>query len=372
MAFAALVVAGCGSDQVFSCNDDVQCESVGIAGTCEANGFCSFPDPACDSGRRYGSYAGGGLEGSCVPEPMQTTGDSTTTTTDGSSSTQPPMTSLGDDESSSGGSPMTTGSSGEPGECPGVCSLPAPAGWSGPIVLGDAGECADVLWTAGSVPAPSAACACCSDVTAQGLSCDARVFQTVACTDGGTPLGYAEDCAPFVIGSLTGQTRIVPGGDGGGTCAASSPLEAGVAVEATGCGLSLLGSCEDGSGCFDAAPDSQVCVWRPGEFDCPDATQDRRVLYRGADGAYDCGCSCSASQACDQLELFESEGCKDEAVVLEAADGCVPPDAFKSGELWARASAGCVDDGTSRNLPEPLGGQLEPTVADPVTVCCGG
>ena len=32
---------------VFLCQDDANCPN----GQCEASGFCSFPDPACDSGR---------------------------------------------------------------------------------------------------------------------------------------------------------------------------------------------------------------------------------------------------------------------------------------------------------------------------------
>src|SRR5687768_7217021 len=46
----------------FRCASDGQC---GAGGTCEAVGFCSFADPACTSGRRFGEFSG--LEGgSCV------------------------------------------------------------------------------------------------------------------------------------------------------------------------------------------------------------------------------------------------------------------------------------------------------------------
>src|SRR5262249_5965098 len=41
--------------------------SCGAAGTCEANGFCSFPDSSCSSGRRYGEL-GGTSAGQCVGE----------------------------------------------------------------------------------------------------------------------------------------------------------------------------------------------------------------------------------------------------------------------------------------------------------------
>jgi hypothetical protein len=40
---------------VFHCERDDQCSG---GGTCEADGLCSFPDPQCDSGRRYGDLSG--------------------------------------------------------------------------------------------------------------------------------------------------------------------------------------------------------------------------------------------------------------------------------------------------------------------------
>ena len=56
---------GCQS-QNFSCADDDACEGVGPAAQCELNGFCSFADAECPSGRRYGDLAGDGLGGECV------------------------------------------------------------------------------------------------------------------------------------------------------------------------------------------------------------------------------------------------------------------------------------------------------------------
>jgi hypothetical protein len=37
-------------------------------GRCQRNGYCSFDDPACPSGQRYGEHAGDGLAGVCVDE----------------------------------------------------------------------------------------------------------------------------------------------------------------------------------------------------------------------------------------------------------------------------------------------------------------
>jgi hypothetical protein len=60
---AAIVVVGMASacrlqlQESFTCTGDSSC---GPGGTCEANGFCSFPDSACPSGRRYGDLGGSG------------------------------------------------------------------------------------------------------------------------------------------------------------------------------------------------------------------------------------------------------------------------------------------------------------------------
>jgi hypothetical protein len=61
------VVGGCTPiSDGFRCQGSNQCVREGVAGTCESDGWCSFPDAACGSGRRYGEFAGDGLGGACV------------------------------------------------------------------------------------------------------------------------------------------------------------------------------------------------------------------------------------------------------------------------------------------------------------------
>ena len=103
------------------------CVNENIAGVCQADGNCSFPDPACDSGFRYGDDADSGVAGTCVP--VEGTSSSSETampnTTQGSTSTSSSSeastsgvdassgsSSGGTDESSSSGS--TTGPMEEP------------------------------------------------------------------------------------------------------------------------------------------------------------------------------------------------------------------------------------------------------------------
>jgi hypothetical protein len=61
----ALALAGCKS-LAYQCASDVECRNDGVDGACEANGFCSFPDSSCTSGRRYGEWAGNSLGNQCV------------------------------------------------------------------------------------------------------------------------------------------------------------------------------------------------------------------------------------------------------------------------------------------------------------------
>lgn len=74
---AVLAAAGC--HRAFSCTDDAQCQFEGIAGACEPDGHCSFPDPACDSGRRYGQHGSADVAGVCVDTDAAASDDTGTT-----------------------------------------------------------------------------------------------------------------------------------------------------------------------------------------------------------------------------------------------------------------------------------------------------
>ncbi len=98
------MAAACSNADSFVCSADGQCGN----GTCEASGYCSFPDDECPSGQRYGGLAGS-LSGLCVDEGTATepgnpsTSDGSTTT--GAGSTRPEL----DGGSSSSSSSSTTG-----------------------------------------------------------------------------------------------------------------------------------------------------------------------------------------------------------------------------------------------------------------------
>ncbi|HWB79240.1 MAG TPA: hypothetical protein VG755_29970 [Nannocystaceae bacterium] len=114
LAWLGMTVA-CGGAGVFACTDASEC---GVSGTCEANGYCSFPDAACASGSRYGAHAPSGIADVCV-EPLGESssgamGESTTGTTSTASLTIATLEGDGPTsaaESSSSSSTSTTTSS---------------------------------------------------------------------------------------------------------------------------------------------------------------------------------------------------------------------------------------------------------------------
>ncbi len=69
---AAVLLGGCPALSGHRCDDAQAC---GAEGRCEPLGVCSFPDPACPSGRSYGDEVAGEVAGTCTPfEPRCGTG----------------------------------------------------------------------------------------------------------------------------------------------------------------------------------------------------------------------------------------------------------------------------------------------------------
>jgi len=64
---AVMTAVGCANRTPYTCTSSDQCVLAGASGRCEAQGFCSFNDPQCESSQRFEPGAGGGLGGTCVP-----------------------------------------------------------------------------------------------------------------------------------------------------------------------------------------------------------------------------------------------------------------------------------------------------------------
>jgi hypothetical protein len=128
----ALLTSSCGAT-VFACDEDSDCAGSGEQGACEINGYCSFPDGACESGRRYGDKGPAGIAGTCVPLGEDTgegsgssssttatmstststsTSSTTTQSVDDSGTSSSSSTSTSDDPSTSSGASSSSGSGG--------------------------------------------------------------------------------------------------------------------------------------------------------------------------------------------------------------------------------------------------------------------
>ena len=71
----------CSSDAFF-CAKDGQCVQGEVRGTCQVSGVCSFPDSDCDSGHRFGEFAGA-VANMCVPEDAGTSSGAESTGSSG-------------------------------------------------------------------------------------------------------------------------------------------------------------------------------------------------------------------------------------------------------------------------------------------------
>lgn len=128
------LAAACQSNS-FRCEDDSECTVQGVAGVCEDNGVCSFPDEECASGRRYGQQAPAELAGVCVAgDGGASTGLASSTGgvssgPDSSSESGGTSTSGGTGFASSESSSGSSSSTGDPGPQPNivfVTSQPVP------------------------------------------------------------------------------------------------------------------------------------------------------------------------------------------------------------------------------------------------------
>lgn len=58
-------LAGCPGRGAYTCTDSAQCVLGGVQGSCEPEGLCAFPDPACPGGRRFATDSND-VAGTCV------------------------------------------------------------------------------------------------------------------------------------------------------------------------------------------------------------------------------------------------------------------------------------------------------------------
>jgi hypothetical protein len=88
----------------FVCTDDSECRTREGDGVCHVDGYCSFPDPDCASGLRFGEHSGS-VSGQCTP--VDELGS--TTSTSGSASNGQSSSTTGFPDGSSSTDAVTSG-----------------------------------------------------------------------------------------------------------------------------------------------------------------------------------------------------------------------------------------------------------------------
>ncbi|MBL4689331.1 MAG: LamG domain-containing protein [Nannocystaceae bacterium] len=175
----------CGPPAAFLCQSDAQCDQPSDPhGTCEAGGYCSYPDGTCDSGRRFGAHAPDEVAQQCVtvgPAASSTSG-STAARDSGSEGGQTSTGASGDTLAlTSGASSTTSGvstgmSEGSDGGSTGELSDPDLVLW---LTFDDlANPFADWSDYAREVRCELEAGAC-PEITQRGVSSNACLFDAV-------------------------------------------------------------------------------------------------------------------------------------------------------------------------------------------------
>jgi len=88
-----VTLSACGLDSAYACTSDTQCSAGESRGRCEPEGYCSFQDDTCPSGRRYGVWAPAAFAKICVDTSASPT--STAETSTGQPTSGEPSTSAG-------------------------------------------------------------------------------------------------------------------------------------------------------------------------------------------------------------------------------------------------------------------------------------
>ncbi|MCB9567742.1 MAG: hypothetical protein H6710_11125 [Myxococcales bacterium] len=269
------LVGACTTASSYACSSDAQCVSAGGQGTCEASGYCSFPDPGCPSGKRYGEYGEGGLGGSCVDGEGSSSTTSVTTT---STSTSSPTSSTGE--------PTTDGTS-----------------TSGPLCSELGGACGD----ASDCCSPCMACegsVCVADVGAPGdcgecQACDenaacAPAAPGAACQFDCAALVYGDDVADGVYTCSAYVSTLIAGTCGGdGVCALNNQKDCTAAAGeplvscASACAKSGMGNCVQGDPAASVTIES-VCTVNGESPACGSGCDGDSTVTRACDAVGAC------------------------------------------------------------------------------------
>ncbi len=309
------LTGGCSPDEEFQCLEDSACSNDGIEGVCQPTGYCSFPDPDCESGYRYGDLADAFAQ-QCVP------------VDGGSSGMVDPATSSG---SSTGGAACGDGIV-DPGE---LCDGDA---LNGATCISQGFDGGDLVCTA-ECTFDEAQCHLCGDGVIGGAeACDAGELGGLACVD-------------------------VEGFDGGElACQANCQLDTSAC---TACGN---GTREDGEACDGSDVGSATCASRgfaEGMIGCnDDCTLDTSpcIPVGCGNGLLERDEACDTDTplpTCDERGLgigvtacaddctIDTSGCGEPSLVSVVAEGAV--------SVGATLTLACADGTASCMVPPGVG-----------------
>lgn len=205
--------ASCNPVSDFQCSTTEDCIAQGEGGICEANNFCTFPDMACPSGKRWHDRASS-LAGMCFGEGTATATDTDDPTMGTGGSSGDPTTG----DPTIGGSSSTTDAptTGDPTTGDPTTGDPSTTGGDSSSDTGAAATCDEMYGGATDyMLCEEAADSCRFNVTtAMAASCD-MVCQSFGGTCVGAQLNEADPC------TSTGDTTCDDGGNNDLMCICS-------------------------------------------------------------------------------------------------------------------------------------------------------
>ncbi len=365
-----------------------------IAGTAAG---CLVTNPALtdtgeetdDTSTSGGASSGQSSEPTAGPTTDPTTSVTTGPTTTGPTTTDPDTTDTEDPTSDT----ETTG----PAACGSghICINEAPAGWSGPVVWAETPTAEEAPSCPAAYPEP--AFSAFDDLQAPPAECDCECGAATGVNCATITLEY-HHADSSCIGAPDDEFTILTNGncnDGpasgagrywevpqpgvtGGDCLPSGTSEvpaASWASASTVCGGPSQGegTCDAGLRCLPEPPagfESRVCVWQPGELDCPSGDYSDRFIRHGdyADTRNCATCTCGdPTGECTGTVFLRSLGDCAGTVGLSAAigDGC---DANVGNVESAEAGTLSVSNTSCEPSVGTAIGEAEPE--DPYTLCC--
>ncbi|MBC8069605.1 MAG: hypothetical protein IAG13_14805 [Deltaproteobacteria bacterium] len=243
-------------------------------------------------------------------------------------------------------------------------------------------DAAEIVLAYAALEADTAECSCvCQPVDPVCGNVQFFVDDVPACSDlvGISSVSTVVECgnAPATA------TGYVAAGDPelvGGACfpdASSSTPSAEFAARSTLCAAGLVEApetCEAGERCAPVPNEpfgSELCIWSPGDVECPTALdyQQREVFHQDVvdtRGCTECTCGEIAGTCSATLELWTGDDCDgtmlaeiDSGGVCEEVDGV--PSSTRIADVDADPTCG------SSSGAQPAGAA---TPTDPITVCC--